>query len=542
MKKFLSIFLTLAFVLSALSLSATNAAPAGAYSRGNEEEPNDDPQNATSIVVNASYDGSISSSSDADWYVFTLSESGTVYFSFEHDAFDSLSSSCWKLTVYDPSNYTGLERDLVELMSIAFRSDETNSNSQLLGLKAGTYYVNLTKGASHSSETYTLTANYEATSLCEIEPNDDPQNASDLLLNKPYAGSVDGNDDVDWFKFTLSESGTVYFSFEHDAFDSLSSSCWKLTVYDPSNYTGLERDLVELMSIAFRSDETNSTSQLLGLKAGTYYVNLTKGASHSSKTYTLTANYEATSLCEIEPNDDPQNASELLLNNPYVGSVDDDDDVDWFKFTLSGSETMYFNLAHDLVNGWSSTYWKLTVYDSSRYTGLERDLVELMSIEFRGDETDSTSEMLGLAAGTYYVKITEGSGHSWTTYTLTITDREPVHEHSFDGWESDETQHWHECTECGEKTDTAGHVYDNAIDADCNVCGAVREVSDLLGDANGDGAVNNIDASLVLQHDAGVTEIEGEALAAADVNDDGAVNNIDASRILQLDAGVIDAL
>ncbi len=110
------------------------------------------------------------------------------------------------------------------------------------------------------------------------------------------------------------------------------------------------------------------------------------------------------------------------------------------------------------------------------------------------------------------------------------------HVHSYTGWKSDDAKHWHECSVCGEKADEAEHGYDGDI---CSVCGHVRESTALLGDANGDGAVNNIDASLVLQYDAGVASLESTALAAADVNADSAVNNIDASRILQLDAGVI---
>ena len=61
------------------------------------------------------------------------------------------------------------------------------------------------------------------------------------------------------------------------------------------------------------------------------------------------------------------------------------------------------------------------------------------------------------------------------------------------------------------------------------------------GDASCDGDVNSIDATLILQYDAGLTD----ALAcedAADVNNDGGVNALDAALILQFDAGLIDSL
>ena len=42
-------------------------------------------------------------------------------------------------------------------------------------------------------------------------------------------------------------------------------------------------------------------------------------------------------------------------------------------------------------------------------------------------------------------------------------------------WTTDGENHWHEC-KCGDKADVAEHAYDNACDANCNVCQATREV------------------------------------------------------------------
>ncbi|MCQ2430091.1 MAG: LCP family protein [Clostridia bacterium] len=42
---------------------------------------------------------------------------------------------------------------------------------------------------------------------------------------------------------------------------------------------------------------------------------------------------------------------------------------------------------------------------------------------------------------------------------------------TFDG-----TGHWYACAGCGEKKDPAAHVFDNACDTDCNICGYVRTI------------------------------------------------------------------
>lgn len=61
----------------------------------------------------------------------------------------------------------------------------------------------------------------------------------------------------------------------------------------------------------------------------------------------------------------------------------------------------------------------------------------------------------------------------------------------------------------------------------------------LLGDVNGDGAVDSLDAALVLRYDAGLLILDSELLSAADCNSDGGVDSLDAATILKYDAGLI---
>ena len=56
-------------------------------------------------------------------------------------------------------------------------------------------------------------------------------------------------------------------------------------------------------------------------------------------------------------------------------------------------------------------------------------------------------------------------------YTRTIT-------HSYaNEWSKDENKHWHECSVCGAKKEEADHVFDNACDTACNICGATRQTT-----------------------------------------------------------------
>lgn len=51
-------------------------------------------------------------------------------------------------------------------------------------------------------------------------------------------------------------------------------------------------------------------------------------------------------------------------------------------------------------------------------------------------------------------------------------------DHHFNGyWTKDATSHWHTCTLCGTAiSDKAEHVYDNACDEICNICGYIRTI------------------------------------------------------------------
>lgn len=88
---------------------------------------------------------------------------------------------------------------------------------------------------------------------------------------------------------------------------------------------------------------------------------------------------------------------------------------------------------------------------------------------YEEDRTDG----IYFASDTVDLTISVGNG------VASITDMGDVAVHTHDfgtGWESDESGHWHECS-CGAKTAVEAHVYDNDLDAECNVCTFKRVIS-----------------------------------------------------------------
>lgn len=89
----------------------------------------------------------------------------------------------------------------------------------------------------------------------------------------------------------------------------------------------------------------------------------------------------------------------------------------------------------------------------------------------------------------------------------------------------------------------AGHEY--IKDQIMNALTITVEESGLIGDVNGDGVVNNIDATLVLRYSVGALSEEQLAklyIEVGNVNGDEKVNNIDATIILRYSVGAVEAL
>ena len=371
-----------------------------------ETEDNGTRATATAIQLNEQVSGAISSSSDDDWYKFTLTQDGRVNIQFTHQDLTS-SSSYWRLYVYDAngSNITGGSE-----VSFAVTGDGTTYNLPELGLAKGTYYIKITEASYVNTSTYTIKAGFTATSAAEKEPNASRAAATSLTLNTAFRGSIYSSYDDDWYKFTLTQDGRVNIQFTHQDLTS-SSSYWRLYVYDTNgdNITGGSE-----VSFAVTGDGTTYNLPELGLAKGTYYIKITEASYVNTSTYTIKAGFTATSAAEKEPNASRAAATALTLNTAFRGSVYSSYDDDWYKFTLTQDGRVNIQFTHqDLTS--SSSYWRLYVYDTNgnNITGGSE-----VSFAVTGDGTAYNLPELGLAKGTYYIKITEASYVNTSTYTI----------------------------------------------------------------------------------------------------------------------------
>ena len=376
---------------------------------------------AMSISVNQSYSGIIASTSESDYYRFTLSGSGFITVSFSHAYVDS-SDTFWRLWILDSSKN--------EYMYQSYVGNVTDSvRSYAVGLPAGTYYVmvdddNENFHYRHSSESYQFTVNYSASNVWEEEFNNNIPAANPISINTAYSGSIKDTNDLDFYKFTLKNDGVVTVSFSHDYVDS-SDTYWELWLLNSSQNEYLYQ------TYAGNISETQNSYEV-GLPAGTYYIKVNDDNEnfhyrHSSKTYQFSVNYTESDFWEKEFNNNIPDATPISINTTYSGAIRNTGDMDFFRFTLESNGYITISFSRGYVDS-SDTYWRLWLLNSSQN--------EYMYQEYSGNGGDAESIKIGLPAGTYYVKVDDDNEnfhyrHSSKTYQLSVNF------HKTSSWETE---------------------------------------------------------------------------------------------------------
>jgi glucan-binding YG repeat protein/Tfp pilus assembly protein PilX len=363
---------------------------------------------ASSIIVGNRVSGSITSSNYKDYYKFTLSSSGK-----------------FTLTVSTPMRYVSVrvyDADGYSLLSKTADMDTTmgeNEHTYTLDLTSGTYYIGIIQYSSSNTGTYTLQTGFVSAGESFAESGSGINNtlitASAATLGKTYQGQIAVNDDVDYYKFTLSSSGKT-----------------TLTVTTPMNYIYVrvyDAEGDRLLNEIGDMDTTmgrNEHTYTLDLTSGTYYVGIVQYSSNNTGTYTLQTAFVSAGESFAEKGTGINNtlltASAATLGKTYQGQLAANDDVDYYKFTLSSSGTITVTVATPM------NYAYVRIYDA--------DGSKLLSKTASMDTTVGKNEhtyTLDLTSGTYYVGVVRYSSSNTGTYTLTVGKKGVVY--STTGWQ-----------------------------------------------------------------------------------------------------------
>ncbi len=241
-----------------------------------------------------------------------------------------------------------------------------------------------------------------------VEAASNLDGATAISFGTIYKGSITETVDTVAYKFTLASSGSVTLNstanmrwVEYCVYDASGDKIWSTTEYWNS------------------VSEVSTTSVKLDLVKGTYYFCVSESDSTGTYQFKLTYSSAGESFVETQSsmNNSLATANAITLGKTYKGQIADNDEKDFYKFSISSDMVLNLNATANIhcVN-----YY---LYDSS---GSE---VKSMEYIYWDDTTEVsvTDEDLVLSKGTYYFCVCQPSYSSYTgNYSFCISQKKYV--------------------------------------------------------------------------------------------------------------------
>ncbi|MBQ8926647.1 MAG: hypothetical protein IJ055_00040 [Oscillospiraceae bacterium] len=372
-----------------------------------EREDNGSKSTANTLVPGESIRGRLSTSTDEDYYAFTLEKDAYVTVGLTPDSGNSTSSRYWNFKIEDESG---------TVYNVADVYGSSEQISRIAGLKAGKYYIHVSKSYNGSTPTWytvSLTADEEAS--FEHEQNGTAAEANTLPLNGSISGFLYPYTEIDYYTFTLDEPKTFALNFTHGASLTTSQTFWKATL------TGEDGTAIYTENILGASVNNIET---IGLDKGTYTLKIEGVNSSATAKYTLQTVVGDIGTYGIENNDTKEHATVIAdVTKSVTGRIQREDDEDWYKFTLSNEDGNAYDVAPTIslpetVNYASGASVTVTIYDEAG------NAVKTGSL--RADNTSVTLDATELECGTYYMQVTKGYYHTKQTYTISVGAKEII--------------------------------------------------------------------------------------------------------------------
>ena len=326
------------------------------------EDHGDNRADATSISPGARVWAVIDPADDEDYYRFSVS--GTADF--------------WIYTLGDLDTVG----ELLDSNGMLVESDDygavlPNPDNFFLWrkLESGTYYIKVT-GFGPTDEPYVLRVR-------QFTDTTSRSNAAPLSIDGSASGTIDPEDDEDYFKLVLSETTEVV----------IRASGFPDTVGELQNSVGR---VIASNDDGFLPGGSRNFLIRESLRAGTYYVKVSSFAERSDGPYTV----YATAI--TEPGSTIADAQALTLGDAAGGIIDPAGDEDYFSLTLD--ETAFV-----IVGGVSEGISiRGELLDSNNFQAPVDSIHFADVFIFQGR----------LDAGTYYLKVTGRGGTETGRYTV----------------------------------------------------------------------------------------------------------------------------
>ncbi len=234
--------------------------------------------------------------------------------------------------------------------------------------------------------------------------------ATPISLGTGYEGWIVSGNPKDFYQFTLSSSGRVQFT---------GSANIKVVSFRIYNSAGKEvwatKEKWESATQTIVMDES------IDLIKGTYYFAVLKDNTYSGNyNFRLGFSGAGESFTETGSNNTMAKGDAVTFNRSYKGQLAENDDKDFYKFTLSSSRKVTFSA----TTGMKDIHYR--IYNASGS--------ELWSAKTKWNsvtEINSASEAVTLSKGTYYLAVSQGRSSYTGIYTGTYTFKLSTHSHSY---------------------------------------------------------------------------------------------------------------
>ncbi len=396
-KRFLALFLALIISMSAFALASAE----DVFIK-TETEDNGSVAGANLIQMQQ-MEGILDSSTDSDYFKFTIATAGILNLTFDHTYVNSADSyfkfDLFKLVETTPGTKT--EVKLYSFYSAGNQSDDKDTTSgalkgvgKVVAPKCSLavpatgeyYYIRISSGTvSDASVKYNIAYSVDESSFCEKEPNDTPENANSIVplfdalpanASGYYTGMLGPNNDpaadsVDYFCINTTTPCYIYFGIKHDTTTTAAvKASYKVEVLSYDVMTGgVYSSPTTLGSFNLSRDNDYAISPSIGVGAGTFFFKITNTTADYG-VYQLFSYYKQVSDAipvESEPNSRADTADIISNTSKIYGSNLDSTDVDWYTVSVTSGEdfTMKFECI-DLVT--VVARWTVEVYDHGTNT------------------------------------------------------------------------------------------------------------------------------------------------------------------------------
>ncbi|OPD34684.1 cell surface protein [Clostridium botulinum] len=310
---------------------------------------------------------------------------------------------------YDINNFTRFDlivldiknNEIIKKSYNYLKNDKSiHDNYNDIRLPKGKYIVRV--HAFNMDGTYTIKAKYtQEGEGFEKESNNDIKTANVIEPNKSIIGSIHSYNDVDYYKFTLNEKGSLKINLKHNQYGRYG---FRVSLLDENN-----KSISQFIS---GGEDINSYSNKLRLAKGTYFVKIEcEKWNDEPLQYELNLVYDIEGEnYESEPNDYIQDANYIKCNKEYIGNIQSRDDRDYYKINLNSDSKITINFKHD--EGYEK--WIIYLYD--------KDNKPIRRFKSYGYEINKDFNPIELEAGEYYVSV---EGIDSIDYTINVKREAP---------------------------------------------------------------------------------------------------------------------